>query len=299
MSELKTTTEWLRANTAGETIGVDRNEAVIRGYIVAQEGPFKSEGRGEFDKPALRQIVKLMRATPNGLKSRFAHPSLSDDGIGKFLGRVRSPRMDTISVRESEGVRKDDEINIVRGDLYLDPSSRNTPNGDLGGYVMDLASSDPDALSSSLVLRADKEYRFDGKGRPKMDTEGNELPPLWHPTHLHASDVVDAGDAVDGFLSAEAIDGLPDAIVRRGAELIDKQFPDASREEIDRRCHAWLRRYLVYRFGEESGLPALGDPYPYDPARDAEKERIRRMVKKRIERSAIFIPPGSHTDDLT
>ena len=278
MSELKTEVEWLRANTAGETIGVDRNKAVIHGYIVAQEGLFKSEGRGEFDKPALRQIVRLMRAAPNGLKSRFAHPSLSDDGIGKFLGRVRSPWMDTISVRESEGARKDNEINIVRGDLHLDPSSRKTPNGDLGGYVMDLASSDPDALSSSLVLQADKEFRLDGKGRPKVDAEGNELPPLWHPTHLHASDVVDTGAAVDGFLSAETIDGLPDAAVRRGAELLDRQFPGASRDEIEGRCQAWLARYLAYRFGDESGIPALGDPYPYDPTRDAEKERIRRRL---------------------
>lgn len=290
MSKLKTETEWLRATAAGETIGVDRNESVIRGYIVAQEGPFSSEGRGEFDKPALRQIARLMRAAPNGLKSRFAHPSLSDNGIGKFLGRARNPRLDTISVRESKGVRKDDEITVVRADLHLDPSSRNTPSGDLGGYVMDLAESDPDAMSSSLVLQAKKEYRLDGKGRPELDDEGNELPPLWSPTHLHASDVVDTGAAVDGFLSAEVIDGLPDAVVRRGAELLDRQFPDANREEIEARCQAWLARYLAYRFGDEpcgpdyqvfrdAGLLPPGDPAPYDPARDPEKERIRRRLK--------------------
>ncbi len=280
MSELKTKaeTEWLRANTVGNTVGVDRENAVIRGFVVAQEGIFKDKSRGEFDKAALQTIVKLTRAAPNGLKSRFAHPSLSDDGLGKFLGRVRNPRLDTIGTRESEGVRKDDKITVVRGDLHLDPSASKTPNGDLADYVMTLAESDSDAFSSSLALKSNKEFRRDKRGRPQLDAEGNELPPLWRPTHLHASDVVDTGDAVDGFLSAETIDGLPDAIVRRGAELIDKQFPDASREEVEVRCQAWLARYLAYRFGEEEAAVKL-----YDPARDAEKERIRRRLQIRSE----------------
>ena len=81
----------------------------------------------------------------------------------------------------------------------------------LGAYVMDLAESDPDALSSSLVLQRDEELRLDRRGRPLVDNEGIELPPLWRPTKIHASDIVAVGDAVDGFLSA---DSLPDAVVR-------------------------------------------------------------------------------------
>jgi len=262
-----TKTDWLRAKAQGNTIGVDRKAEVIRGYIVAQEGPFKSEGRGEFDADAMATIAKLMKVTPNGLKSRFAHPSLSDDGVGKFLGRARDPRLDKISSRDSEGTRKDDEITVVRADLHLDPSSRNTPSGDLGGYVMDLAESDPDAFSSSLVLQFDEEYRLDNQGRPKRDTDGNELPPLWYPTQLHASDVVDTGDAVDGFLS---IGGLPDEVVRRGAALLDRQFPNASRETIKARCQTWLTRYLNLRFGDE-----------YDPNADAEKAIIRQRNRER------------------
>jgi hypothetical protein len=75
-------------------------------------------------------------------------------------------------------------------------------DGNLGGYVMDLAESDPDALSSSLVLQTEKVQILDEKGRPKKDDKGEDVPPVWLPTKLHASDVVDTGDAVDGFLSA-------------------------------------------------------------------------------------------------
>jgi hypothetical protein len=251
MPTLPLETEWLRATATGPLIGVDRDRNVIRGYVVAQEGVFKTEGRGEFDQQSLKTIVRLINAEPSGLKSRFAHPTLSDDGLGKFLGRARNARID-----------KD----RVRADLHLDDSSFNTPSGDLGGYILKLAENDPDAFSSSLVLQTDKLYRTDRRGRRERDEDGNELPPLWRPTKLHTSDVVDEGDAVDGFLSA---DGLPDAVVRRGAELLDKQFAGQSREVVEARCLEWLRRYLDQRYGsgvrgQESGVrgqcPADRDP---------------------------------------
>lgn len=261
--------EWLRATVTSDTVGVDRATEVITGYIVAQEGPFKSDGRGEFDVPALKQIVKLAKSSPNGLKSRFTHPDLSNDGLGKFLGRVKNPRLDKISVRESQGQGLSDEITVVRGDLHIDPSSHNTPSGDLGTYVMDLAESDPDAMSSSLVLQADKTFRLGKDRRPARDENGDELPPLWMPTELHGSDVVDTGDAVDGLLSVTlTTDGLPDAAVRQGAAMLDKVFADQPRDVVESRLNAWMDRYLTRRYGEVEE--------EYDPARDAEKAMIRR-----------------------
>jgi len=241
---------WLSAKTAGKIIGVDREKEIIHGYIVAQEGPFKSEGRGEFDLAALKAIVKMINASPKGLKSRFTHPDMSNDGLGKFLGRVRGAWLDKIAARESEGQLKTDEIHAVRADLVLDPVSHSAPSGDLGAYVMDLAESDPDALSSSLVLKADQEYRIDKQNRRMQDEAGNELPPLWRPTALHASDVVDTGDAVDGMLSVQLdADGLPDGVVRRAAELMDRQFAGQARDVVQQRCTAWLDRYLTRRYG--------------------------------------------------
>lgn len=268
MPKLKTANEWLRASAKAPPIGVDRENNIIRGYVVAQRGPFKSEGRGEFDDKSLSQIVSLMAAKSAGTKARFSHPSLSSDGIGTFLGRAKDPRLDN---------------DRVRADLYLDASSFDTPNGNLGKYVLDLAESDPDALSSSLVLHTEKVSRLDGKGRPLTDDKGNELPPLWYPTAIHASDLVDTGDAVDGLLSAGIeIDGLSDAIVRRGVELLDRQFAGKSPEFIRERCRGWLERYLSLRFGSEASEEEVAEA-----ATTALRQRMASHKQKGIDLSIV------------
>ncbi len=214
---VKTTTEWLRADTEGRPVGVDRETNVIHGYVVAQQGSFKTEGRGEFDHKSLSQIVKLMRAEPEGLKVRLGHPTLSDDGLAKYIGRAKKPRLETMMSADATGEVR--EFELVRADLHISDLAMNEPIGGgmpLGEYIMRRAEEDPASFSSSLVLDTDQEMRLDPKGRPKLDEQGNELPPLWRPKALHASDVVDTGDAVDAFLSPEIADRLPDAVVRRG-----------------------------------------------------------------------------------
>lgn len=234
LKPMPVTPEWLKAMPSpAKAIGVDREKKIIRGYVVAERGPFKSEGRGEFDDASLASIVQLGNANPQGLKSRFAHPTMSDDGLGKFLGRSRDLRLD--------GPR-------VRADLHLSDAAFASPAGDLGTYLMDLAESDPGALSSSLVLTSKKEERLDAKGKTIMDEAGKPLPPLWRPIRLHASDIVDDGDAVHGgLLSADA---LPDAMVRKGAEMLNNLFAGQTREVVLSRCTAWLNRYLDERYGE-------------------------------------------------
>lgn len=227
--------QYLRTQIAGRAIGVDREAKVLRGYVVAQKGPFKSEGRGEFDDRSLDSIVSLMAANRAGTRSRFAHPDMSSDGLGKFLGRAKDPRRDG---------------NLVRADLHFDPSAFDTPSGDLAGYVMTLAESDPDALSSSLVLTVDQEYRLNPDGTKQAGPDGEPLPPLWRPKKIMASDVVDTGDAVDGLLSADIdAEGLPLGALWRGAEMLDTVFAGQPREVVEARCLAWLDRYLSRRYG--------------------------------------------------
>jgi len=269
------TTVWLRAQLirSAKPLGVDREAKMIRGMVMAQEGPFKSEGRGEFDAAAIRDIVRLAREKPAGLKSHFAHPTLSDDGLGKLLGRVKNVRTDTLE-------RDGNKLTIARGDLHFLDSAFETPFGNLAGYVMDLTEEDSDGLSSSLVLQIVEEYRIDKKGRPKVDDDGEPLPPLWRPIALHGSDIVDSGDAVDGLLGAQLdFGGLPDGVVRQGAALLDKQFAGRSRDEIRRHCLAWLGRYLSLRFGDDDPAPKP----PEQPRRPtgAEMRAIRESRSKR------------------
>lgn len=241
MQELKTANEWLRARVLSPGVGVDRKAEIVRGVVIAQEGAFKSLGRGEFNGAALRRIVELTNSAPNGLKSRLAHPTLSDDGVGKFLGRIRDARLDTLGSRESSGEARHNEVLAVRADLHLDPSAHKAPQGDLAEYVLALAESDPDAVSTSLVLQVKKERRLDAEGKPAKSADGEPLPPLWHPTRLHASDVVDTGDAVDGMLSQTA---MPDAIVRQAYALAAEQFEGISAEVAANRLHSWVDRFI-------------------------------------------------------
>jgi len=269
-------TKWLRAAAKNDTIGVDRENEVLHGFVVVEQGVINGGHDGEFDAAALKSIVKLMKAERVGLKSRFSHPTLSDDGLGKFLGRAHNPRLSTVG----------DDMPAVRADLYLDPTSHTTPAGDLGGYVLDLADSDPAALSSSMVLSVEREFRIDKKGRPQVDEAGDQLPPLWRPVALHATDIVDEGAAVGSLLSASVdMSRLPDAIAREGCEMLDRQFADRDPEYIREHCRQWLDRYLLWRFGEDAQLAVMeteGDPEtPYDPDRDREVLRRRRALEKR------------------
>src|SRR5262245_47179916 len=105
-------------------IGVDRDNAILRGYVVAQLGPFKSEGRGEFDQKSLDAIESLGGNAPKGLKSRLDHATMSDDGSGKFLGRALNFRMAT-----ALDVRTGKKVPAVRADLHFDKTALDTPPG--------------------------------------------------------------------------------------------------------------------------------------------------------------------------
>ena len=240
--------EWESLKSSSRAVGVDRVNGILRGFVVAQKGPFKSDGRGEFDDDSLDSIVKLMNENQGGTKSRFTHPDMSNDGLGKFLGRAKDPAIGT-AIDERTGKK----VKAVRADLHFDKTALETPiegGKPLGVYIMDLAESDPDAVSSSLVLRVDQAYRLETDGTRTKDKEGNPLPPLWRPKKIHASDIVDTGDAVDGLLSAGIdVDALPLAALWRGAELLDSVFAGQPVEVIRERCSAWLERYLSSKFG--------------------------------------------------
>lgn len=271
----------LRVDAPARAVGVDREKRVLRGYVVAQAGPFKSEGRGEFDEQALARIVELWPKA--GLKSRFAHPTESADGLGKYLGRARDPYLSTVTI---DGAA----VPAVRADLHLDGSASKTPSGDLAGYVMDLAESDPAALSSSLVLSKDEEYRLSSDGARLADGDGSPLPPLWRPKRLYATDVVDEGDAVDGILSPEGEPRYARDYLARGAALFDRLFAGQPRAVVRARATAWLNRYLDRRYGavKDSDMlgPRLGQVLDDYIEAGASDERPREVIISQMAEAA-------------
>lgn len=233
----------LRADTTGQPIGVE--DRTILGYVVAQEGPFKTPGRGEFDEKSLKSIVKLMNANPRGTKSRLGHPTLSDDGVGRILGRASNARLDEVAVKRDG---KKVMLQAVRADLRLADSALKR---DYGQYVLGLAKEDAGLISSSLVLETDMVPQLE-KGRPAKDEAGNEKPPLWYPSRVYASDIVDTGDAVDELLTPK-LEGLNldrfDNAHRAASLVLDKVLGTMSRLEAQRRLEDFVSRYLCHRYG--------------------------------------------------
>jgi hypothetical protein len=275
MPATATQVKWLRASATGRPVGVDRENRILQGFVVAQAGPFQENPpRGEFDRQSLRGIVALMKREPKGLKSRFTHPDLSSDGLGKFLGRAKAPSMEMIRVlRNSEEI----EVDAVRADLHFAEAASKSPEGDLAGYVMDLADEDPDALSSSLVIEPIEEYRLEKDGTRKRDQEtGLELPPLWRPKALHATDIVDTGAAVDGLLSAQlSAEGLPDEVVRQAAQLLAKQFAGKDRAFVEPRLRGWVDRVLSAYWPEVEVEEETAEPPPAAGHADVLRRRLQ------------------------
>lgn len=288
MRTLKAKPDCLRAVATGRAVGVDRKANTIRGFVVAQEGPFKSEGRGEFDVPALKQLVKLGNAKPKGLRSRFTHPEMSSDGLGKHLGRAFD-----LSLSTATDERTGKSVAAVRADLVIDKTAMESPPGGggkpYGMYVMDLAESDAGAISSSIVVRADENFRLNKDGTLQTDEQGNPLPPLWWPTELLASDIVDTGDAVDSLLTPEFLSqalGIDspelkkllrfDNLVRFSSQALDSFFAGQSEEVVRARVTGFLNRYLSRRYG--SPLPGDVDDEPVaKPKLEAMKARLNKL----------------------
>jgi hypothetical protein len=124
-----------------ERDGGDYGAGCIYGFAVCTRG----EALGHdvwIDGTFLQQVTDAINATSRGMKSRFTHPGLSGDGLGKFLGRSKTASL-------SDGV--------VRANQHFAKSAHSTPAGDLAGYAMDLADEDPAAFGASIAFSNDEE----------------------------------------------------------------------------------------------------------------------------------------------
>lgn len=128
----------LRANVGG----VDRDgRGTLRGLSAITRG----EALGHelwIDDAFLDQLTAAGKGLPKGAKARFTHPGMSSDGLGKYLGRAQ---------------RFERDGDQVRVDLALSPTAARTPDGDLAGYVLDLADEDANAFGASIVFERDRE----------------------------------------------------------------------------------------------------------------------------------------------
>lgn len=126
--------------------GGDYEGGLIRGFAVVTRGEALGHGMW-IDAAFLKQTADAINAESEGQKSRFTHPGLSSDGLGKFLGRTKNATVNG---------------DVVHADQHFATSAHKTPDGDLAGYVMDRAEEDPASFGASIsFLRdADAEDEF-------------------------------------------------------------------------------------------------------------------------------------------
>ena len=113
------------------------------------------------DGDMLAQCCDQINALEFGAKSRFTHPDMSNDGLGKGIARSKNARVSG---------------DKVLTDKHFFQSSHSTPDGDLGGYVMSLAKEDPAAFGTSIVFerdaKAEQEFMAAHGAEWKEDEDG-------------------------------------------------------------------------------------------------------------------------------
>lgn len=201
---------YLRSTTARAPAGnganptVDRETETIRGYSVITRG--EANGHALWvDAEFLGSVAAAINARPAGVKSRFTHPELSGDGLGTYLGRTRNA--------EIAG-------NRVIADLHLAQAAHESPDGDLAGYVMQLAEDDPAAFGASIVFAADT-AAMEQFTAEHTDAEGQ----FRSPDPENANNYPHARLAADGLRAADMVDNPaanPDGLFHRGAALADE-----------------------------------------------------------------------------
>lgn len=240
---------------------------IIRGVSLAARGEALGHGMW-LDDVTLSQVAEFAARTGDvGVKSRFTHPDMSSDGMGRHLGRLHDVRV---------------EGDKVLGDLHFSKSAHDTPDGDLAEYVMSLAEEDPAAAGLSIVFHHDwqaeeafeaehtvaEEYE-DGNGRKRTrsvfrspDPDNENHYPHVRIHELRAADVVDEPAAnPSGMFDAAPLPREVDALLMYATGLSD-QRPEVSSFGVDAdRASQFFRRWAE-RHGVtfSTGTEAAPDP---------------------------------------
>ncbi len=219
--------------------GGDSGAGLIRQFSVITRG----EALGHemwIDRDFLSETVAAINDTAErGIKSRFTHPDMSGDGLGRFLGRVKNAKV---------------VGNQAFADLHISELAHTTPDGDLGEFVMDMAEKEPDMFGTSIVFRrdmgAEEAFRADNTDKKGQFKSPDKTNPdnLFHArlAELRADDVVDepAANPSGMFHRGGSIIADASALLDYAFGLKD-EVPELSSLDIDPdRVVAFLERYL-------------------------------------------------------
>jgi len=251
---------------------VDRQGNVIYGASIVQAGNLNEPDVRPWtvDSQTLQQVVDFGQSSRGGIKARFTHPNMSNDGMGSYLGRWANFRLDG---------------DIVRADLHIADAAFTSPQGDLGTYVLDMAEQDPEAFGVSVATALDEanlqQWQDTLPDMAPADRKAARWPMRF--TRLRAADVVDTPAATRTGLFS-----LADADLRnlpaQATALLDTYFTDATPDVVRARIAGFLDRYFSAK-----GTPMATEtqaaevvnsetPAPVQPAADLSAVEVQPEV---------------------
>lgn len=214
------------------------------------------------DDVMLQQIVDLSPTDgPRLLKSRFMHPDLCNDGMGKALGTIEQVRL---------------AGDQVYGDLHFYGAAHNAPDGNLADYVMTLAEEDPANFGTSIVFQHDWEaeelFRAENMQSTELkDEDGNVVETRSQFVSPDPLNVENYRHARISQLSA--------------ADVVDE--PAANPNGLFHREHAFLAdgtRLLDFVLGRSTELPALSAL-----GADVHPDRVKSFVSKYLAKAGLTV----------
>lgn len=172
---------------------------LILGAVAITRG--EALGHGQWVDVEMLDSVANALNQRGGWKVRFTHPDMSSDGLGKFLGRAYGGR------RESD--------RVIIEEMHIAETARDTPDGDLGGYILRLAEEDPEAFGLSIVFYedADAAYQF-------MDEHAGEDGVFASPDELNVDNLPHV--RMESFRGVDFVDSPaanPDGLFHRETEM--------------------------------------------------------------------------------
>ncbi len=203
-------------------VNVDRQSNTLHGIKIINLGDLNpGDARPWFaDETTLSQVERFGNQPNKGIKSRFTHPNMSEDGLGKHIGKATT-------FYQSNG--------SVYADLKISDAAFSTPFGDLGSHVLTMASEFPEDFGMSIVPVLDHaamEAEQTEDGRQPMRLLG-----------LKAVDVVDSPAATDSMFDIHSPAGIPAA----ATWFFDTHFADLEPDAVLQRVVGFMRRYYEGR----------------------------------------------------
>ena len=225
-------------STSSKQLRVDVHNARIYGANAMTAGVEALGHRLETDQITIERLAALAHereAAGKQIRTRFGHPGISENAMGKQLGYTTNYRV---------------EGNKLLYDLQMLDSARKSPSfaQDPVAYVLDMALKTPEHIGTSVVIETEAVWKLqDGTEVQAYDSDGDRVKrpenavnkhPLMRPAVFHYTDIVQEGAVThDGMFGSKIGDKANTKLFASGAS--------SYAEELFRLVDEWRTAYNI------------------------------------------------------